>query len=242
MQNGPSGAFEVSSVRIVLGIAFVLVLAVVAVAAEPVAVVNGEEISRETLQQRTNLYSIVLTIYQQFPSFAETLLLTDEGRAFQRRYERDTLEQLILRSLQLQEARKRDVHIDEERLTSRVDGILGDIMLQNQLTEDELIEVLAQQGRTLEGFREEITANVREDLLIDGLYGIVIGEITVDDASIEAYYADNKDSFQDDDGNIQPLSDVREEIHDRLLQRARRDHWDAWLKTLREEADVTVKL
>ncbi len=228
--------------RIVLGVAFLCAVALVTVGAEPVAVVNGEEISRETLQQRTNLYSIVMTIYQQFPAFAETLLLTDEGRALQRRYERDTLEQLILRSLQLQEARKRDIQIDAQRLASRVDGILGDIMLQNQLSEDELIEVLAQQGRTLDGFREEITTNVREDFLIDGLHRSVVGEVTVDDASIEAYYENNKDSFLDDEGNIQPLPEVHEEIEDRLLQRARRDAWDAWLTTLREEADVTVNL
>ncbi len=230
------------TLRIVLSVVLVLAMAFTAVAAEPVAVVNDEEIARETLQRRANLYNILMAIYQQFPAFAETLLLTDEGRAFQRRYERDTLEQLILRSLKLQEARKRDLQIDAQRLESRVDAILGDIMIQNQLTEDQLIEVLMQQGRTLDDFREEITANVREDMLIDSLYQRVIAELTVDEASIEAYYTDNKDSFRDDDGNIQPLAEVREEIHDRLLQTARRDGWDTWRKTLREEADVTINL
>lgn len=48
-----------------------IVLGAVALAGEPVAVVNGEPISQEELDRATGLAEIVFTLSQQFPVFAQ---------------------------------------------------------------------------------------------------------------------------------------------------------------------------
>ncbi len=206
------------------------------------AVVNGEEISRETLYQVTNWSNIMFTIYRQFPRFAQALLTTEEGKAVQRRYEEDMLERLILHTLKLQEARKRALTPDEEQLQAEVDRIVADIADRNQLTPAQLLEVLTQQGRTLEEFREEISVWAREELLLAALYDEVTGHVAVDETDIAGYYEDHENLYYDAEGNLRPLQEVREEIERALLDVKRREAWQAWLEQLREEAEVTINL
>ncbi len=228
--------------RIALALFLVLSVALPILAEEPVAVVNGEQISREELQQVTNWSAIVLTIYQQFPRFARTLLTTEEGKALHQRFEEDMLDRLILHTLQLQEARRRELSPDERRVQAEVDKIVADVARRNQLTPEQLGEVLARQGRSLDAFREEIAAWAREDLLLEALHGDVVGQVTVDEADIADYYETNEDAFYDAEGKLTPLQEVRDDIEARLLESKRNEIWQTWLEQLREEAEITVNL
>ena len=97
-------------------LAVVLGLGIAAFAQGPVAIVNGEEISRQELDRATGLSSLLFTLYQQFPRFAQTLLTTQEGKALIQRYQRDVLEQLIMRKLELQEAAARGLERAREEI------------------------------------------------------------------------------------------------------------------------------
>ncbi|MBC7097854.1 SurA N-terminal domain-containing protein [Candidatus Bipolaricaulota bacterium] len=219
-----------------------VVLGLSALGQEPVALVNGQEISRQELEQATGLTSLIYTIYQQFPRFAQTLLTTEEGSALIRRYQRDVLEQLILRELEVQEAEARGLEPDAATLEDKVQETMDQILMQNDLTEEELSDILAQQGRTLEGFREEVTVQVREQLMIQALQEAVTAPASVSEEEIEAYYQEHPDRFTDEAGEIRPLAEVHDDIEALLLDQKRGELWRSWLEETRAAADVQIML
>jgi len=214
----------------------------VALAQEPVAIVNGESISRQELDQATGLSTLIFTIYQQFPRFARTLLTTDEGAALIRRYQRDVLEQLILRRLQVQEAESRGLEPDAEALEAEVQKTMDQILEQNNLTEEELADILAQQGRTMEGFRADVAAQVREQLMVQALQEVVTAAASVSEEEIEGYYGEHPDRFTTESGELKPLAEVHDEIAALVLDQKRSELWSTWLEEARAQADVQIFL
>jgi len=217
-------------------------LGLAALAQEPVAIVNGEEISRAELDRATGLNSILLTLYQQFPRFAQTLLTTEEGKALIQRYQRDILEQLVLRKLELQEAAVRGIEPDATQVEAKVEEVLARILQQNALSLEDLSRLLSQQGRTLEDFRAQIAEQAREQLTIELLRNQVTGEAAVTEEEIQTYYQEHQDQFQDESGAVKPLEEVHDDIAALLLDQVRSQIWSAWLEELRARADVQILL
>ncbi len=209
-----------------------------------VAVVNGEEITKDQLDRFTDLSRIVLTIYQQFPRFAQVLVSTEEGKALLKAYERDVLESLITWKLLVQEARKRGLVVPEEKLQAELDRVLKSIMQRNSLaTEEELAEaVITRLGQTLEEFKARIRSEAEERLLVDLLKEEVTGDVSVSPEEVASYYEEHKESFVDDDGNVKPLEEVAGEIEAKLLQEKKDRVWREFLKELRGSAEVEIYL
>jgi len=229
-------------VRKVWLVLVILGLGLAALAQEPVAVVNGEEISRAELDRATGLNSILLTLYQQFPRFAQTLLTTEEGKALIQRYQRDILEQLVLRELELQEAAARGIEPDAAQVEAKVEEVLARILQQNALSLEDLTRLLSQQGRTLEDFRAQIAEQAREQLTIELLRNQVTAEATVTEDEIQTYYQEHQDRFQDESGTVKPLEEVHDDIAALILDQKRSQIWSAWLEELRAGADVQILL
>jgi len=89
------------------------------------------------------------------------------------------LERLIIENLQLQEAERRGVTIDDETLTRAVMGFAQ----QNGLSLEQFVEALAQDGMSYVEFREQI----RREMMMQRLQrNIVNRRITINDSEIEA--------------------------------------------------------
>ncbi len=217
-------------------------LVLIGFAATPVAVVNDQPITQEELQRATQMNQVIYGIYQQFPTFAESLLTTEEGERLLERYERDMLERLIEQTLQQQEAERRGITPDEAEVQEWVDETIVNVKRQNQMTEDELIAALSQQGRTLEDFRAEIAEDVREHLMTEVLIEEVTDDVTVSAAEVRAYYDEHPDRFRDDEGELVAFEEVQDAIASELLEGAQQEAWHDWLSELREQAEITVNL
>ncbi|MFH1610148.1 MAG: SurA N-terminal domain-containing protein [Candidatus Bipolaricaulota bacterium] len=219
-----------------------IVFGVLALAQGPVALVNGEPITREELDMATGLSEVIFALYQQFPAFAQSLLLTEEGKAFLARYERDVLEKIILRRIQIQEAQARGLTADEAEIAKRTQDTLDQIYAYYGLTEDELIAELLYQGYTLEQFMEDIARQHRDEILIETLKAAVIAEVTVTEDEIESYYGTDPTRFVDEAGEMLPLEAVRDRIATILLGEKGEAYWQDWLTKAREGADVEINL
>ncbi len=236
-----------------------LVWGTLAVASEPVAYVNGEPITREELDRATGLAEILFSLSQQFPAFAQSLLLTEEGKALYRQtqkissqlmrienllgsLQKDVLEKLILQRVQLQEARARSLTVDEKEVERRTEETLNQIYLYYALTEEEFAAGLLLQGDTLERFRNDIARQHRENLLLSALKAAVLAEITVSEEEIESSYNEDPERFVDEEGEPLPLSHVRERIAAILRAEKSEAHWQAWLAAARERAVVEINL
>ncbi|MFN3346476.1 MAG: SurA N-terminal domain-containing protein [Candidatus Bipolaricaulaceae bacterium] len=225
------------------GVMFVLVgLALSGLAQAPVAVVNGEPITREELDSATRLNQILFNLYFQYPRFAQSLLGTPEGKAFLTRYQRDVLEDLILRKIQVQEARARNLSADPARVEDLVNQTLEYIKSYYNLTDEELVAELAKEGLTLEEFRAQLRPQAEEQALLEALKGAVTGEATVSEEEILTYYQANTSQFLDDRGQALPLDKVRLKIASLLLSQKQEELWQEWLKRARETADVQINL
>lgn len=219
-----------------------LVWGALAVASEPVAYVNGEPITREELDRATGLAEILFSLSQQFPAFAQSLLLTEEGKVFLARYERDVLEKLILQRVQLQEARARSLTVDEGEVERRTEETLNQIYLYYALTEEEFAAELLSQGDSLDRFRDDLARQHREELLLAALKAAVLAEVTVSEEEIESSYNENPERFVDEEGDPLPLSDVRDQIAMILRTEKESAYWQAWLAAARERAVVEINL
>jgi len=225
---------------VTLLLAAALALGALAPAGEPVAYVNGEPITREELDRAGGLSEILFTLYQSFPAFVQSLLLTEEGKAFLARYERDVLERLILRRIQLQEARRRGLAPDEGEVARRTEETLRRICTYYGLTEAEFAARLELEGTSLEEYRDAVARDHRENLLLALLKAALRAEISITDEEVRDYYEADPGRFVDEDGNPLPLAEVYGRIADLLRQEKEDAHWEAWLARARQEAEVVI--
>jgi len=205
------------------------------------AVVNGETITKDTLSAVAAMNQIFQVVFAQLPqSFGEALLSTPEGTAFLDRYQRDVLDQLIDSRLLVQQAKEREIEVDESNVTEQVEGRLNQIMQQNQLTLDEIADILEQQDSSLDEYKENLASSFREQLMVQSLQDKIVQDATATDEEIKAYYDEHKSEYTDADGTISPLEDVRDKIYDTLFQKAQSDLWNAWFAKAKDEADIQI--
>jgi parvulin-like peptidyl-prolyl isomerase len=207
-----------------------------------VAIVNGEEISEDSLNAAGGISQILQTLYTGHPLFAQLLFTSSEGEAFLDLYQREILDQLIDSRLLVQKAKQEDIEVDAATLDAKVEEQINQIMEQNQLTLDQMEEILGQQGSSLDEFKDRIRGNFRENLLVQGLRDKIVAEASVSEEEINTYYEENQDQYTDEDGNLQPLTEVKDEISDRLLGQAQNKLWGEWFETVRGDADIEIRL
>jgi len=212
-------------------------------APQVVAVVNGEEITKPQLDRLTNITGVILSLYRQYPRFAQMLLSTEEGKAFLRAYERDVLESLISWRLIIQEARKRGFTVPPEELRAELDKTIQGILEKNDLTEDELAEILlTQRGQTLDEFKAQIQRDLEERMLYDLLKEAVTAQVSVSAEEVKAYYERNLDSFKDEEGKIVPLDEVAGKVLAAVTEEKKDAVWKEFLEELRASAEVEIRL
>lgn len=141
------------------------------------------------------------------------------------------MERLVLESLQLQDAERRGVQLDDEQLTAAVASIAE----QNQMSMDQFRQTLALEGLNYTEFREQ----VRKEMLISRLQRslisrrVAISEKEVNDLINSPYY---KQMLSDEYRVGHILLSIAQE-DDQAARRAAREAADEIVNQLREGAD-----
>ncbi len=141
------------------------------------------------------------------------------------------MERLVLESLQLQDAERRGVQLDDEQLTAAVASIAE----QNKMSMDQFRQTLAPAGLNCTEFREQ----VRKEMLISRLQRslisrrVAISEKEVNDLINSPYY---KQMLSDEYRVGHILLSIAQE-DDQAARRAAREAADEIVKQLREGAD-----
>lgn len=199
------------------------------------AVVNGEEITEESLSMRAQIYQVFLAL-KSVPEFAEFLMETKEGQRALDSYRSYVLEKLIEEKLVLQKAESRGIEVKDREIENRLTTIIN--RTEEVTNKKELINKLEKDQRTLEDLNEEIHRKlVREKLRRE-----IVGGVKVSESEINNYYEKNKDSFRGNDGEIKPLSKVKDQIRGRLKEDKKETRWKEWLKKAKEEAKIDRNL
>lgn len=188
---------------------------------EVAAVVNGQNITENQLEQYAGIQQLVMTLFQSNQQFASVLLDSEEGEALINEFKKRKLDGLIEQTLLEQEAEARNVIVSQEDKEESFNQHLNQIKQQYNLSESQLVETLSQQGiGSLDQYKEMFLNESEQDLLINKLSQEVVEEAEVSDQEIENYYNENKERYEQEDqveaSHI--LLDTEEEAEDIIEQ------------------------
>ena len=143
------------------------------------------------------------------------------------RAEREFLDQLILKRLQLQYAGQIGITASDNELNAA----LKDVLTRNNLTQQQLTDLLIREGLTLQDYKDRL----REQIILARLMNQAVrSRVSVDASEVEAYYQAHRDEFNQpaqvrvrhiffriDAGAARPQVDAVQERAMRVLQEAR---------------------
>lgn len=144
-----------------------------------VAIVNGEGISREKFEKFyasvENYYTQILQTSREDPRFQQMMAQVRD----------QLLQNMITQKLLLQEAKKRNISVSAEEISSHVSAI------KDKYGEQVFQQALQQQGMT----EEEYTEELQEQMVIAKLKEDITKDITVTEEEVRAYYDTHENEF-----------------------------------------------
>jgi len=110
-----------------------------------------------------------------------------------RQAEREFLDQLILKRLQLQYAGQIGLTASD----ADINAALKDVLTRNNLTQDQLADLLTREGLTLQDYKDRL----REQIIMARLMNQAVrSRVSVDTSEVEAYYRTHQEEFNQPDG------------------------------------------
>ena len=144
------------------------------------------------------------------------------------RFREQLIGQLVDQKLTEQEVKRLGIEISEKE----VDAAIERTKSSNSITDEQLRQMLAQDGLTLELYRK----NMKQQLLKTRLIQYEVkSKIVVTNKEIEEYYNKNKSEFGE-----KTLKEVEATINSKIYQKQVQIMFEKWLKDLRENAHVKI--
>ncbi len=205
---------------------------------EIVATVNSEDLSLDQLNQYAGVSQLTSNLAYLAPDFADVLQSTESGTKLMAEYRKVKLDDMIKDTLLKQEAENND--ITEEEKDSFFTNYIKNVKKQNDLTDEELLDTLSQQGfESLDDFKEYYFNNGGQ---ISVLQEQILAQVTVEDDVIEEYYNNNQDDFktegEEGETEIKSLKEVKDDIKNSLLADKQQKQWNEYVTQLQEKADI----
>jgi peptidyl-prolyl cis-trans isomerase SurA len=143
------------------------------------------------------------------------------------RAEREFLDQLVLKRLQLQYASQVGITASE----NEINAAFKDVLSRNNLTQEQLVELLTRESLTLQDYKDRL----REQIVLARLMNQAVrSRVSVDTSEVEAYYQTHRGEFDQapqarvrhiffrvDPGTGRPQTDDAQARATRVLQEAR---------------------
>ncbi len=196
-----------------------------------IAEVNGEEISQQ---------EYLAMLRQQAPQqdMSSTQVIS---------FRYNILNALIERKLILQQSEEMniDVEVNNEELNASYNNILE----ENDITEEELSENLAEQGYNIGDLKDDIRRSLERSKTITETINNARGDISVSESEVrdlydQRYPAEDFDNETSDDetqeGERPVFADVQTDIEEELLQQKRNEALENWLTDLKNNSEITI--
>ncbi|MFW6048689.1 MAG: SurA N-terminal domain-containing protein [Candidatus Bipolaricaulota bacterium] len=198
------------------------------------ATVNGEDITDQELSSAAQVYPIIMTLSQQYRSFAQFLISSPAGSEFLSEYRKYVLDQLIDEKLKQQKVEEMDIGVSDEEVQAEIDNIIEN---NEQFGDEQALEdyLKNEQNMSMDNLKSMIKENLRSEKLTEE----VTSGVEVSEEEVKAYYESNEQSFTDDEGNVKPFEEVEGQIESNLLSEKENQVYNEWMEKVREEAEVT---
>lgn len=197
---------------------------------DPVAEVNGTEVTKK------EFVSVFQSQYTQMQAQAQSSgqpVDSDELK-------QQIVEGLVGSELLRQEAATRGLKVSEPE----IDKALAGFAQTNQVTGDEFIAAMGEQGMD----RDDVLEQIEKQLLVEKLIVDEYGEFSVTDQEVEAGYQQlaqqqaMSGGGQSGGGQLPPLEQIRGEVEKQLVSEQQAQAMQKLSEELRKDADVTEHL
>ncbi len=201
------------------------------------ATVNGEKITQRELSQASQVQQIVMTLSRQFRSFSQFLMTSEAGQNFLSEYRKYVLDQLINQKLTAQKVDELGVTVSEEAVQEQITKIVeGNKQFSD---ESDLKDYLKEnQNMTMDALKSRISQSLKTEKLRKR----VTDEVSVSEEEVKTFYNKNKQRYTDQEGNVKPLEEVRDQVRNTLKSQKQNQAYNQWLEEEREKADIEKNL
>ena len=201
-----------------------------------VATVNGEKITQQELSQSTQVYQIIMTLSQQYRTFAQFLMTSESGSKFLTEYRKYVLDQLITQNLRAQQIEKMGITVPDDEVQTEIDNIIEN---NKQFKDEKALEDYLKNNQNMT--MDNLESMIRDNLKVQKLKEEVSKDVSVSEEEIQEFYNNNKESYKDDEGNVKPLEEVREQITNSLMNQKQNESYNNWLEKVKESAEIEKK-
>jgi peptidyl-prolyl cis-trans isomerase C/foldase protein PrsA len=163
---------------------------------EEVALVNGDSVTANELEQFAQTQQLVMQISKVDRTFAQLLFSSDPGQNLLKEYRKVQLDKLINQKLLSQAAQESSVQVTQKEKDKYFNQQVEQIKQQNNLTQEEFEKVLQQQGiPSVEEYKERFLEN--SNILVNKfLQTEVYSDINISKEEAKKYYENNKEQFK----------------------------------------------
>ena len=190
---------------------------------DAIASVNGNEISRQ------QYFNMLQNYAQQTAQFSRTQMLP---------FRLSILNSLIEERLLHLEAQERGISVDVGE--EEVEQAINQILEQNQLSMEELEEIMANQGFTIEDFRDSVRASIQQQNLVEATIEDIHGEIEVDQSLVDERFNENYSEEEIEEMSEEEVESAKNEIRNNIITQLEEENFDAWLEEARNEAEIEI--
>lgn len=190
---------------------------------DAIASVNDEEISRQ------QYFNMLQNYAQQTAQFSRTQMLP---------FRLSILNSLIEEKLLQSEAQNRDINVDVGE--EEVEEAINDILEQNQIDMEELEEIMADQGFTIEDFRDSVRASIQQQNLVEATIEDIQGEIEVEEDLIEERFNEEYSEEEIEEMSDEEKESAKEEIQEDALTELEEENLEEWVEEARNSADIEI--
>ena len=202
-----------------------------------VATVNGEEITSQQLAQQANVNQILQQVSQIDQQLAQLLLSSEAGNTVMEELQQAKLDSLIDNVLLKQAAEEADITLTQSEIDEIYEQQKSSILEQNQMSEEQFLSVLEQQGYENEAaYKEEFSNNpqIKINKLIEEE---VMADIEISEEELKQAYEENKDALEQS-GQDTSFEEIKPRLEQMLKQQQQSQAINEYLEELRENAEI----
>lgn len=206
-----------------------------------VAEVNGEEITGQQLAQQADVNNLLQEVSQIDQQLAQVLVNTESGNEVLDEFQRLKLDSLINNVLLSQQAEELGIELTEQEVDEIYQGQKESIKQQNDLSEEEFLAVLENQGfESEEEYKQAFADNpsLKVNKLIEQE---VLANLEISEEELLQQYEENEEHFTQG-GETIPFEQIRPQLEQMMMQQRQNEVINDYIEDLRDDANIEIMI
>lgn len=170
-----------------------------AIAKSPVAVVNGEKITRADLDNDMNMRQVIAQAKQQY---GENYEKNEEAKSILKEKRTQVLDNMITQKVIEQKAKELNLLPDDSKLKAEASKQFDESKKSFGNDNSKFQEALKQSDLTEDSLKELLFTQLRSQAIIKNVADNVTKDVKIDDKAIQDYYNNNKYQFTEKPNKI----------------------------------------